>query len=89
MDDLENTFPEEIAVIRRLRRSDPVLDEICRDFELLSRELARLATLKDRPGNDHVSDIRQSLAGLVSEIRSQIPPETQRPNDDTPGDQSP
>jgi hypothetical protein len=66
MDALLRRFPQHIDAIRRLRSSDLVFAEICRDYETLIGLLPRDA------GDPVSDDILESLAGLEQEIRSTL-----------------
>lgn len=74
MDVLDRSFPGQTGDIRRLRSSNLVFAEICRDYELLLSLLPRDA---DDPA---LPDIRDSLAGLEEEMRRYL----ERPESATP-----
>lgn len=88
-DQLDRAFPDRILAIRRWRGSDPVLDEICRDFEILSGELARLAADGDAASESLRNNIRESLDGLAAEIRTRVAPDRQRSGGEPADDRSP
>ena len=66
---IADEFPEDIAAIDRLRNSDPRFEEICSDFEALSRDLQRLSPSADPSTRRLVVDIHETLDGLADEIR--------------------
>ena len=66
MDPFRKSFPDHRAEIERLRSSDLVFEEICRDYEMLSG-------LLPRDVNDSAwSDITESLSGIEAEIRAYL-----------------
>lgn len=57
----DHLFPRKRDEIRRLRTSNQVFDEICRDYEIVAR------ILRDSPLTDVAAG--ESLEGLKDEIR--------------------
>ncbi len=71
MTPLKSTFASEYELLQTLRRTDPTFAEICRDYELLTAEIASLsaATIEE---NRHLGDLQDSLSGLRDELRDSL-----------------
>ena len=64
---LEKAFPGRSVLVSRQRAADPIFDEICRDFELISADLTKFgAEVDERTGQ--IADTASTLAGLHEEI---------------------
>ena len=69
---LEDTFPEHAALLRRNRVVDPVLNEICRDYETLIADLRESERTNGRQEIGHQVELRDSLSGLWEEILAKL-----------------
>ncbi len=69
---MEESFPEHAASIRHGRGVDPVLDEICRDYETLSIDLLEAERSEGRLDRDYQGCLRDCLAGLREEILARL-----------------
>ena len=68
MDSLLKTFHDREEEIRVRRAQDPVFDEVCRDFELLSSDLASNAVADRTDPAAWRADAEDSLRALIAEI---------------------
>jgi len=74
---LSRKFPEQIELIRRLRATNQVFDEICAEFEEIAEEQERVnaavsKALPDKTLTRELLDLTNTLNGLLVEIRQQI-----------------
>jgi hypothetical protein len=82
MDSLLNAFHDREAEIRVRRAQDPLFDEVCRDFELLSSELASNAFAAGTDAAPWRADAEDSLRALKAEIIQLLggkPPDPAKP----------
>ena len=68
MDSLLNAFHDREEEIRVRRAQDPLFDEVCRDFELLSSELASDALEAGTDAAPWRADAKDSLRALEAEV---------------------
>ncbi|WP_299351966.1 hypothetical protein [uncultured Shimia sp.] len=69
---MEESFPEHAASLRYGRGVDPVLDEICRDYETLSIDLQKAERSEGRLDYGRQVELRDSLKGLREEILAKL-----------------
>ncbi len=69
---IETLFPKNKAAIADLRRRDPVFDEICRDYQLLSEEYLSINAEPGSESDRFACDIRETLNGLRDEIAQSL-----------------
>lgn len=67
-DELEIEFPEMAEVIKRSRKVNFRLDEICSDYELLLEDYRRLAENPTSTRQSPCWDVEETLSGLLDEI---------------------
>lgn len=82
MDSLLNAFRDRKEEIRERRARDPLFDEVCRDFELLSSELASDAITAETDTAAWRVDAEDSLRALKAEILQLLggkPPDPAKP----------
>ena len=82
MDSLHRAFPDREEEIRARRARDPLFDEVCRDFELLSSELASDAVAAGTDAASWRADTEDSLRALKAEILQLLgrkPPDPAKP----------
>lgn len=60
----EELYTDRRDEIRRLRKTDPVFEEICHDFELMAKVF--------REGRQGDEAVEESLGGLSEEIRRRL-----------------
>ena len=68
MDSLHKAFPDRAEEIRVRRARHPLFDEVCRDFELLSSELASDAVAAGTDAAAWRTDTQDSLRALKAEL---------------------
>jgi hypothetical protein len=69
---IETAFPNRFKAIAKKRKSDKILDEICRDFELLSGDLLKLTAQQSGDAVSTAGEILNSLEGLRQEIDERL-----------------
>jgi hypothetical protein len=69
---IETAFPNRFKAIAKKRKSDMILDEICRDFELLSGDLLKLTAQQSGDAVSIAGEILNSLEGLRQEIDERL-----------------
>ncbi|WP_425046506.1 hypothetical protein [Primorskyibacter sp. S87] len=69
---IEESFAELAGEIQERRSCDCALDEICKDFELLMKDLHALPAIRDNGARRLQSDLRDSLEGLKEEILKKL-----------------
>jgi hypothetical protein len=69
---IEIVFPNRFKAIAKKRQSDKALDEICRDFELLSADLLKLTAQQSGDAVSKVGELLSSLEGLRQEIDERL-----------------
>jgi hypothetical protein len=69
---IEIAFPNRFKAIAKKRKSDMILDEICRDFELLSGDLLKLTAQQSGDSVSIAGEILNSLEGLRREIAERL-----------------
>lgn len=74
MDIFEEDFSDWVDVIRARRTADAELDEICRDYELLKTDLRKATREGTEQNNNSISDLKDSLSGLKTEIVAMVKP---------------
>lgn len=67
---LRSVFETEFDRLCQLRASNPKLDEMCRDYDLLTRDLTKRLGATDNETLALIADIKESLRELVEEIRN-------------------
>ncbi len=69
---LSDHFAFSTADIRGLRGADETFDAICKDYLVLSSEVAR-AVAQGKPGTErYLADARDSLSALTNEIEAKL-----------------
>ena len=82
MDNLLNAFQDREEEIRVRRAQDPLFDEVCRDFELLSSELASdplNAGTDAAPWRADAEDSLRALKAEILELLRRHPPDPAKP----------
>ncbi len=69
---LREFFKSDFERLSELRLRDPVLDEICRDYDLLASDLTERHGTSDDQVDSLVADIQASLHELAQEIRNAL-----------------
>ncbi len=69
---MDERFPEHAVSLRQGRGVDPVLDEICRDYETLSIDLLEAERTEGRLDRGYQMELRASLTGLREEILARL-----------------
>lgn len=69
---MEESFPEQAASLRHGRGVDPVLDEICRDYETLAVDLKEAERVEGLLDYGRQMELRDTLKGLQEEIFARL-----------------
>lgn len=69
---IEESFSELANTIQKQRINDSALDEICKDFELLTADLRKLPEKQSEYNCQIHTDLRNSLDGLKQEILTKV-----------------
>lgn len=69
---IEESLSELAGTIQKQRINDAVLDEICKDYELLMADLNKVSQCRDNEKNRLQTDLENSLEGLRQEILTRV-----------------
>jgi hypothetical protein len=69
---LAGNFPDQGAIIVKLRASDPTFDGICADFEEITTEIVGIKSKGDTPPPPSLCDLTHTLEALRIEIEQYL-----------------